>query len=140
MSFISWTLFEHLLWHFIDHWMQPSYSESLASTKATGKKNGKMEESNAWSLKPHSSLVVEGTVRSDLCLKVRITCVPSALAAHEPHEEYLCGHRPPWHTFQPNELPEPFTLPPGAGVGVAGSKHPLNRLKEKGVWCEEGAR
>lgn len=79
-----------------------------------------MAEFKPYSLKSHTPLVVEVTVRSDLSLRVRIICVHSTLAVPNPHERHLCGHQPHWHTFQPNELPGPFTLPQ---VGKK-NKHP----------------
>lgn len=95
-----------------------------------------MAEFKAYSSKSHTALAVEVTVRSDLFLRVRIISVHSTLVAPHPHEKYLCGHQPRWHTFQPNELPGPFALPRvGKKINIL-----ANWLKEKGVWCEQSGQ
>lgn len=88
----------------------PHALRAWTSARETETETIKIAESKPHSLKPHTPLAVEVTVRSDLSLRVRIICVQPAPATPYPHEKDLYGHQPHWHTLWPTELPRPFTL------------------------------
>lgn len=85
-------------------------SKSLASTKEITKKTRKMGEFKAYSLKSHTPLAVEVNCEVSLVSKSENNSCPFTTGRTRTHEKSSCGQQPPWHTFQPNELPGPCAL------------------------------